>query len=516
MAYETLRKRSERFDGAGRGRRAEGWTTGGTSPRIDQAEVSVLRARSRDLRRNNPYARRAVDAIVSNAVGGGIKARIRRKNGSTHARLQAEWDQWSSSTEVDADGRCTFAGLQRLVLAATVESGEAFVRLRRRRLEDGLSTPIQLQALEADFLDEAIDLQRQRSAVPQGNRVVQGIELDRLGRRVAYWMHRDHPASVDNWLLRESTNRHAVRVPADEVAHLFRIDRPGQMRGIPWMAPVLTRLHDLDAYEDAQLERQRVASLFAAFVNDDTGSLDPSVAAAAQAWEIPDDLEPGGLLELPPGRKVEFSDPPEASGYADYLRASLHAVGVGIGVPYMLLTGDLSSANFSSSRMGRLEFQRQIREWHEGLLIPFCNQVFSWWISARGYSEGQTYDGITVEWSPPRPELVDPQKETSALAERIRNGLTSYPRALREQGDDPDAVLAEIAEWNETIDALGVVLDCDPRNQSKAGQAQVGDSSSADDEAQAPEPDEAPPEEDDGESTAVEDEQQQPEEETVE
>lgn len=481
MAYEATAKRAQAFEGAGQGRRAADWLRGDPGPRMGGAEVQTLRLRARDLRRNNPYARRAVDAIVSNAVGPGIRASVRDAQGNTDVELQRAWDAWAGSMQCDADGRGTFASLQRLALAAVIESGEVFARVRWRRPEnvpEGMP-PVQLQLLESDYvsLDEPLGLSSQEGP----NRIVQGIELSRSGQRVAYWLHKEHPGDTGN-LLRSVTGEDQLRIEAQDIAHLFRMDRPGQLRGITWFAPVVTRLRDLGSYEDAQLERQRVASLFAAFVNDETATIDPAVAAASQQWEMPDDLEPGGLLELPPGRKIEFSDPPEATGYGDYLRTSLHAIGVGIGVPYMLLTGDLSSANFSSSRMGRLEFQRQIREWQDDIVFPFCDRVFGWWLRAKALADGTDVPNVTVQWLAPHPEMVDPQKETAAISDRIRNGLTSWPRAVRESGLDPQELLAELRESAEAFDAAGIVLDCDPRVQSKAGQAQVVPSPEPEDE----------------------------------
>lgn len=460
LSFELTAQRSARFEAAGLGRRAEGWRRAGQDgPGNAGPELATLRARSRDMRRNNPYARRAIDSIVANTVGTGIKARIRRADGSTHQELQRAWDSWANSTQCDADGRCTFAGIQRLALTCAVESGDSFVRLRQRPVEAG-QVPIQLQVLEADYCDVGPSLGRTTAT----QRVVQGIEFGDRGQRVAYWFYAEHPS--------EAVSPKQVRVAAEEVAHLYRMDRPGQRRGVPWLAPVMTRLFDLDQYEDAQLERQRVASLFAAFVNDETGMLDPAQAAAAQSWEMPTDLQPGGLLELPPGRKVEFSAPPEASGYSDYVRAILHGIGAGIGVPYAQLTGDLSRANFASSRLGRLEFQRSIRDWHEGIVFPFCQQVFEWWLDAMAYSLGIDTSGVTAVWFPPRPELVDPQRETTAMKERIRSGLSSWQAVVRELGHDPEQILDEIAEDNAGFDAKGLVLDSDPRKQAGGGYMQ--------------------------------------------
>lgn len=46
---------------------------------------------------------------------------------------------------------------------------------------------------------------------------------------------------------------------------------------------------------------------------------------------------------------------------------------------------------------------------------------------------------------------------------------------IAKQGRNPDAVLAEIAATNAKLDALGLVLDSDPRRVTKTGSAQTGD-----------------------------------------
>ena len=61
-----------------------------------------------------------------------------------------------------------------------------------------------------------------RTTAEDGGRIVQGIEYDRDGRRVAYWLHPDHPG--DGVLLRAKQYK-SVRVPADTVAHLFERQR---------------------------------------------------------------------------------------------------------------------------------------------------------------------------------------------------------------------------------------------------------------------------------------------------
>ena len=120
------------------------------------------------------------------------------------------------------------------------------MRLRERRVEDGLPVPLQLQVLEADHLDSG-----KTEELRDGGFVLQGIEFDALGRRRAYWLYPTHPGDGRGALV-------SHRVPADRVLHLFERLRPGQVRGVPWFAPVMLKLRDLDGYDEAELVRKKI------------------------------------------------------------------------------------------------------------------------------------------------------------------------------------------------------------------------------------------------------------------
>ena len=136
--------------------------------------------------RNNPYAAKAVTALVSNMVGTGLLPRARAATPELAAAADRLWSAFAATA--DADGLTDFSGLQALIVRSLVESGEVLVRLRERRVEDGLAVPLQLQVLEADHLDSG-----KTGELADGGFVVQGIEFDRLGRRRAYWLYPTHP-----------------------------------------------------------------------------------------------------------------------------------------------------------------------------------------------------------------------------------------------------------------------------------------------------------------------------------
>ena len=139
--------------------------------------------------------------------------------------------------------------------------------------------------LEVDHLDTL----RDTFSPGAGRTVRQGIELDALGRRLAYWLWPDHPG--DPWTPRA---RESVRVPASVVAHCYRLERAGQLRGIPWLAPVALAAHDLSDWQDASLVRARVAALFAAFITDENpddpvaGVTSPAATRSSRRWRSDD------------------------------------------------------------------------------------------------------------------------------------------------------------------------------------------------------------------------------------
>ena len=159
------------YEGAKLGRRTEGWVAAGTGANAEIAPaIARLRDRSRDLVRNNPYAAKAVTALVSNMVGTGLLPRARAATPELAAQADRLWSEFAAVA--DADGLTDFAGLQALIVRSLVESGEVLVRLRERRVEDGLPVPLQLQVLEADHLDSGEDRGAARRRLrPAGHRV---------------------------------------------------------------------------------------------------------------------------------------------------------------------------------------------------------------------------------------------------------------------------------------------------------------------------------------------------------
>ena len=222
-----------RLEGAMSRRRLRGW-----NPPLENINALVasggprLLARSRELVVTNGYAANACEAFAANLVGDGIKPSSLIGDADLRDRVQRLWLAWTD--EADADGLTDFYGLQAMVAREMFVAGECFVRLRPRRAEDGLPVPLQLQLLQSEMLP----FEKTETAL-SGNRIRCGIEFDAIGRRVAYHFRRRHPGdSTDQGPVIPET----VRVPAEDVLHIYRPIDAGQIRGLPHVAPAMVRL----------------------------------------------------------------------------------------------------------------------------------------------------------------------------------------------------------------------------------------------------------------------------------
>lgn len=447
------------YEGAAAGRRTANWKTSSRDANAEIApSLTLLRNRSRDLKRNNPYAAAAMDAIVDDSVGYGIKPKPRGRNKTITKRASDLWKQHAETTAIDHDGKHDIYGLQALAFGTIVEAGAVIVRRRLLSTAEmkarGLVLPFQLQVLEPDFIDMGHDGEQS-----DGSYDIKGIRFEKSGGIRGYWLYDNHPGS--GALRLSSTSKF---VPARDVLHVFRMDRPGQVHGVPWAAPVMLRLRNFDEVEDAYIEREKIAACFAVFF---TG-LDPE--NAPKKMQLAERVEPGMIDFAPPGTGVEFANPPGVNGYKDFSWITLHAIAAGFGVPYEVF-GDLAGVNFSSGRMGWQKYQRRIDRWQWQMFVPgFCAGVWSWFNSSMQFM-GATSEDCPAEWVPPRRMMVNPKEEIAAIKEEIRNGLTTWPQAVTERGYDATEQAEAIKESNELLDANGIKLDCDPRFALPAGSA---------------------------------------------
>src|SRR5262249_3172563 len=272
----------------------------------------------------------------------------------------AAWARWTD--DADADQRCDFYGLESLVARAVIESGECFVQM--------LVTP---DGLRLRLLDSEMVPLSETRVLDEGRRVIQGVELHAAGTRLAYPVYKRRPA-----VPRFSTD--LIRVPAEQMLHVGQVLVPGQIRGVSWLTPVLLRLRDIHACDDAQLQRQAIAALFAGFIRRPEGATPPGMLGESAANPEPT-LEPGTISYLAEGEDITFPSTPPVSDVVAFLQLQLRAVAAGLGVPAHLVEGDMSQTNYSSIRGALVEYRARIEALqHQLLVFQLCRPVWKAWI----------------------------------------------------------------------------------------------------------------------------------------
>ena len=461
--WKSKRVRAEtmqaRLEGAMAKRRLRGW-----NPPLENINALVasggprLLARARELVVSNGYAANACEAFAANLVGDGIKPSSLIEESDLRDRVQKLWLAWTD--EADADGLTDFYGLQAMVAREMFVAGECFVRLRPRRAEDGLLVPLQLQLLQAEMLPF-----EKTGTDPNGNRIRCGIEFDLIGRRVAYHFRTRHPGDSTD---QRSSVAETVRVPAEEVLHIYRPIDAGQIRGLPHIAPAMVRLFLLDQYDDAELDRKKTAAMFAGFITK-TAPEDPMMGegSADEDGASLASLEPGTLQVLLPGEDVRFSSPADVGGgYEAFQYRTLLAVSASLGLPYHLVTGDVRQANYSSLRAELVEFRRRIGQMQHGVMAhQLCRPVWQRWLEVAlvsGALEGNARRLRPVQWIPPRWDWVDPLKDIQAQVLAMEAGITSRRKVVEATGYDIEEVDRENASDAGRVNALGLSYRASP------------------------------------------------------
>jgi lambda family phage portal protein len=313
---------------------------------------------------------------------------------------------------------------------------------------------VQLQVLDPGRLDPEVNRELRDGAV-----IAEGIERDRHGRPVAYHLRKRTNDLAPVGVIQ---TRDVERVEAADVIHWFRRDEPEQTRGIPWAAPVASLIRHLDKYREAAVVAARTGAASMGFLESEDGD--------EADGELPVEIDPGSMIQLPPGFRFSAFDPGYPDGeFGEFVRATLRGIAAGLGVSYATLAGDLSDVNYSSIRQGALDERDTWRTHQDRLIAEVVQPVFDAWLEAallagaiasRGtpFKLGSRALLEPVTWTPRRWQWVDPVKETAANVSAIQAGLKSPSEVVREQGRDLTEVAEEIKRDLAILREAGVDL----------------------------------------------------------
>jgi lambda family phage portal protein len=489
------------FKGAAGGRLLGDW-----SPTLlnqnDEVRWSLprLRARARELSRNNSYARQYLNLLAVNVVGpDGIRyqAQVRDNSGKLNTtindRIEEAWREWSERASLD--GRWSRVELEHQAIETTARDGEGLLRMWYG--PDLNRFGFALEPIDPDSLDERLNQQ----AGSGQNEIRMGVEVDARSRPVAYHLRERTGTSLGI-----DRTRPPERVPAEQIIHLGRATRPNQTRFATWFAPVMLPMHMLGGYTEAELVAARTAAAKMGFFTRKDENSPPPPAGDEKNNEIIMNADPGTFEFAPDGYDLaDWSPEHPSTAFPTFVKAMLREISTGLGVSYNSLANDLENVNYSSMRSGLLierDMWRLLQGWWVSSLM---RRVFREWLNAALLSGALKLDSrdprkfLAGKWTPRGWQWVDPLKDVQAAVVAIQTGLGSRTEYLAEQGEDPEEVMKELAAELALADELGVDVSgpkgaaAAPANDGedtkddgkKAGDGGGGDGGSSSDSARA-------------------------------
>lgn len=454
-------KRASAFYGAEMSRLFTDWLVGLRSINEDiRADAKTLLKRSRDLAKNNGYAKHYLTMIAVNVIGPHgftFQAKVRNAAGDLRTginkQLEAAWNRWACG-RVTTDGRLTLVQFERLAIKTVARDGEAFVR---KVVDPALNRfGLSLQLIDVALVDHTYN----RPAGSTTNEIRMGIEIDRLGRAVQFWIWSTHEGQLN------AAPRVRYSVPASEMLHLYDPEYADQTRGYTWLHAGMASVKVLDAYEEAELFAARLSAAKIGFFQSKDGAELGAMSAAGTKEPQEMEASPGVLTKLPVGWEFQGWDPQHPTGaFPAFVKAIMRKIATSWGVSYNSLANDLEGVNYSSMRSGLLverDVWRTLQRWW---VDCFRTPLYEAWLPVALLTDEialETRDPRAyraVEWQPRGWQWVDPEKEANASITAIKAGLDSRIAVLAEQGKDFETILEQLAEEKALAKLAGVSIE---------------------------------------------------------
>lgn len=478
---ESLRRENNKlkrsYQAAKISRLHSGWTTVPTTGNFEfRKSLRTLRARARELARNNSHFKKFLTMVRSNLIGPkGIQLQVRAKGVSgkelderLNKKIEDAWMDWSRKKNCSASGKLSFLDAQKLFVTQLARDGEVLVQ----KVKKG-KYGFQLKFIDVSYLDETYN-----EELTNGNRVIMSVEVDADDRPVAYYL--TTPSTDFNF---QRERKHHVRVPAEEIIHAFLVfDDETQTRGVTWFHSAMLDAKNLGGYKEGVITSARMAANSAGILteesNDENELSDEGEDGNQQKIEW--DIAPGSVTLIPKGYQFQQFDPKQPTqNHPQFYKSILLDLATGLDVNYFNLTGDMEAVNYSSARVGLAEERDIWRGLQLFVIDHFCCEIFADWsesawlqgllpnVTPRQFQEIQNPLWRARGWA-----YIDPQKEIAANTEAIENKLTTWTDSLAERGIDLVEHLETLANEQKVAAKYGVELKISSNQPQKTAEDQ--------------------------------------------
>ncbi|MBA3622945.1 MAG: phage portal protein [Methylibium sp.] len=424
-------------------------------------DLPTLRARSRTLYQDTATAHAAVEAMVALIVGTGIDIEPQSGIPEADRRLHDVWLQWAERPT--ACGGMTLWELELQAVRSMALNGEALFQIVH--LPDATRPiPFALHPIESDqlALDPVAD-------IPAGHRFAAGVEVDAFMRPVAYHVLNAHPGDTSARGYQVGVNGSTLhpgnsvtadasapggrggngrRIPADQIIHVYKRLRPGQTRGVPWLAPVMGTLHQEAQLVESELTSAKLGASLSLFIAMEGGLGHQAMASGEDGsdGQMPvRRFEPGSIIEGAPGESATVIQNGRPSQQISPFRQMLRGdIAAALGIRQTDLDRDYSRANYSSMRAAQLDLARTIKPLQDAIGAQFIGQVYLRALPQLAVSadvvlprdQAAMRRVSRYQLMPDGFAYVDPEKDVKAAILAIRSGLSTWKDELGQRGKE--------------------------------------------------------------------------------
>lgn len=448
----------------------------GSSDEEDLPDLENLVARSRDLYRNAPYARGAININTNNVIGSGLRMQSQidgeylglsdEEKSAWERNTEREYKNFSESRMVDACGIQNIYGLEELAFKSVLLSGEVLALFPFKK-RTGRKYDLTVQLIEGDWLGSYFDFGVQKN-------IIAGVEIDGYGEPIAYHIQKKQPGIFVPKTETVRVNRFGKKTGRTNIVHLYMLDRPSQKRGIPYLAPVIELFKQLTRYQESEIMASVLQSMLTAFVTSDIGDKNLNLPGSEEASRQGDDevaLGSGSMFALNPGERIEVVKGERANAqFGAFIDSFISSAGSGLSIPHEVLSQKFQSS-YSAARASLLQawsFFRVRRSWFiDSFCRPFYHEfldeaIMKGYIKAPGYFQSKDIQAAyrKSQWIGQGMGQIDPVKDTNGAILRMANGLsTGANEAATMNGTDYEMNIEARSKEIKKAKELGVYVE---------------------------------------------------------
>lgn len=443
-------------------------------------DVQTLRDRSRSLLRNTPIASGAIRTNQVHVIGSGLKLQSRINAEAVgmsedaadtwQQNTELEFNSWAESLDCSINRDKNFYDFQNLVFRSVLESGDCFVLPLFEEINT-LNYGLRLQALEADRIENPHNK-------PSTTTLAGGVEKNKKGTPKKYWIRTQHPGAETTPIERKWDSVSAFTGNGRrKIIHIYEQLRPGQTRGIPYLAPVVEMLHQLGKYTDAELQSAVISSYFTVFVTTPEGGGNFSTfLPSTEGGEATDEdytMGSGAIVGLAEGETISTANPGRPnSGFEPFVQALLRQIGASLGLPFELLIQHFTKS-YSAARTAMLNAWKVFLTRRSFMVDHFCNLIYELWMEEAVLRERIIAPGFLTDpllrkaylgnlWIGPAAGQIDPTKETAAAQARVDGFFSNISIESAAMGIDYDQNVKQILKEQKKVAEIRKIMTPQP------------------------------------------------------